>query len=274
VKDVDYAGGLAYRTAGERRKGTALLLHGYPESSYMWRRLLPSLAAAGWQAIAPDLAGYGDSEPDPPCTWERHIEALQRLLEELALPPLVLITHDWGALIGLRWACDNPASITALVVSNNGGFFADRGHHELAVAMRTPGEGERLVRSYTRARFGDALRGWSASIDEDALDEYWKAFASDARRLGQLQLYRSADFRKLTPYERCLSRLSVPALILWGARDRTASVDVARRFQRELADPELVVLEEAGHFLWEDDPNGSANALMRFLDGAIPDRGT
>ena len=56
------------------------------------------------------------------------------------------MTHDWGVLIGLRWACDHPASVTALVISD-GGFFADRRWHDLANVMRTPGDGERLVRS-------------------------------------------------------------------------------------------------------------------------------
>ena len=50
-----------------------------PESSYMWRDILPALAAAGYHALAPDLPGYGDSPADPPGTWERHVEALERV---------------------------------------------------------------------------------------------------------------------------------------------------------------------------------------------------
>jgi haloalkane dehalogenase len=232
----------------------------------MWRDVLPALADAGWRAVAPDLPGYGDSVPDPPGTWEHHVEALDRFVRAHELQRVALITHDWGALIGLRWACHNPTSVAALVVSNNGGFFVDRGHHELARAMRAPGKGEQLIRSYTRQGFGDALRRWSAAISEDALDEYWKAFADDARRIGQLDLYRSQDFKKLAPYEGCLSRLAVPALIMWGDRDPTASTDVARRFERELPDSELTILEGAGHFLWEDEPATATRVLVEFLD--------
>jgi haloalkane dehalogenase len=72
------ATGLAYTEAGPADGPVALLLHGYPESSYMWRHLLPALATAGWRAVAPDLAGFGDSPPDPPGTWERHVEAVER----------------------------------------------------------------------------------------------------------------------------------------------------------------------------------------------------
>jgi haloalkane dehalogenase len=232
----------------------------------MWREVLPPLAEAGWRAVAPDFPGYGDSDPDPPGTWERHVDALERFVRALKLRSLALITHDWGALIGLRWACQNPASVAAIVVSNNGGFFADRGHHELARAMRTPGNGEQLIRSYTRDRFGDALRRWSTGMSQDAVDEYWKAFAGDARRMAQLDLYRSQDFEKLASYEGCLSKLGVPALVLWGGQDPTAGTDVARRFGRELPGSELAILESAGHFLWDDAPSTATRVLVEFLD--------
>ena len=65
------AAGLAYREAGPADGPVALLLHGYRQSSYMWRHLLPELAAAGRRAVAPDLAGFGESASDPPGTWER-----------------------------------------------------------------------------------------------------------------------------------------------------------------------------------------------------------
>ena len=77
---VSRAAGLAYRSAGDSRHRVALLVHGYPASSYMWRHVLPALAGSGWRVLAPDLPGYGDSEPDPPGTWERHVEALQRFV--------------------------------------------------------------------------------------------------------------------------------------------------------------------------------------------------
>src|SRR5436189_5289400 len=99
---------LAHREAGPEDGPVALLLHGFPESSYMWRALLPALADAGWHAIAPDFGGYGDSEPDPPATWERHMEELERFRQEQAIQRCVLVVHDWGGLIGLRWACEHP----------------------------------------------------------------------------------------------------------------------------------------------------------------------
>src|SRR5688500_13768001 len=97
---------LASRSTGNPGDPAVLLVHGYPESSYMWRPALDALAAAGLHAVAPDLPGYGDSEPDPPGTWERHVEALERFRAEQGLGKVALVGHDWGGLIGLRWACD------------------------------------------------------------------------------------------------------------------------------------------------------------------------
>ena len=85
-----------------------MLVHGYPESSYMWRHLMPVIAECGWRAVAPDLAGMGDSEPDPPGTWERQVEALERFRNDRGVERCVPVLHDWGGLIGLAWACEHP----------------------------------------------------------------------------------------------------------------------------------------------------------------------
>jgi haloalkane dehalogenase len=231
----------------------------------MWHETLPALAEAGWRALAPDLPGYGDSEPLPPGTWERHIEALERFVSELELTPVALITHDWGVPIGLRWACDHPGSASALVISD-GGFFADRRWHDLANVMRTPGEGERLIESYTRERFTAAMRAGSSRMSDEALDEYWKSFADDTRRRGHLELYRSGDFDKLIPYEGAVAALGVPTLILWGEQDRFASVHMARRFHEEIPGSELHVFEGAGHFVWDDEPERANHTLVEFLE--------
>lgn len=267
MNDVAYAAGLSYREAGERAAPAVLLIHGYPESSYMWHRALPALADAGWRALAPDLPGYGDSELEHgrgAGTWERHVQALERFVDELQPGPVVLVTHDWGVPIGLKWACDHPGATNALVISD-GGFFSDRRWHDLANVMRTPGEGERLVRAYTRDGFAAAMGAASSGIGEESIDEYWKAFADDRRRLAHLELYRSGEFDKLIPYEGRVAALGVPALIVWGGQDRFAGVRMAHRFHEELPDSELVIFDHAGHFAWEDEPQRTADALIDFL---------
>jgi haloalkane dehalogenase len=257
------AAGLAYREAGPAGAPPVLLLHGYPESSYMWRGLLPAVADAGWRALAPDLAGYGDSPPSPPGTWERHMESVERFREELALDPVVLVVHDWGGLIGLRWACEHPEAVRALVISCTG-FFPEGKWHGLAQAMRTPGQGEELVRAMDRDGFTAFMRQASPWLSEEALDEYWKGFADDVRRQGHLELYRSGDFDKLEAYRGRLASLEVPALVLWGEHDPYAPVAGAHRFHKELPGSQLAIID-AGHFVFEDAPEACAQELVRFL---------
>jgi haloalkane dehalogenase len=263
------AAGLAYREAGGSNGNdrVALLVHGYPESSYMWHSVLPALADAGWRAIAPDLPGYGDSEPGAgpgAGTWERHTEALDRFVRELDLGPVALVTHDWGVMIGLRWACEHPGAVSSLTISD-GGFFADRRWHDVANVMRTPGDGEELIRAYTAEGFAAVMRTMSSGMSDEAIAEYWKGFADDARRLGQLELYRSGDFDKLVPYDGRVAALDLPALILWGEQDRFAGVKMAHRFHEELPGSELVVFEGTGHFAWDDEPERATRALVDFL---------
>ena len=244
----------------------ALLLHGYPESSYQWRDLMPALAKAGWRAVAPDLAGFGDSPPDPPGTWERHVESIGRFHEELGLGEVVLVVHDWGGLIGLAWACEHPDAVRGLVISDTG-FFADGKWHGLAQTMRTEGQGEELLRNLDRDGLAAMLAQASPGIDDAAIDEYWRGFDGDERRQGHLDFYRSMDFEKLAPYEGRLAAIGAPALILWGENDPFAPVSGAHRFDRELADTRLVVVEGAGHFVFEDAPEETAEAVTSFLAG-------
>ena len=258
------AAGLAYREAGPSDGPVALLVHGYPSSSWMWNDLLGRLATAGWRGVAPDLAGYGDSAPDPPGTWVRHVESLERFRAELGLERIALIVHDWGGLIGLRWACDHPGVARALVIANTG-FFADGKWHGLARMLRTPGTGEELVDGMTREAFGVGLREQSPALDDRALDEYFKAFADEERRRGHLELYRSGEFSDLDAYRGCLAALGVPALVVWGPEDRYVPMSAAHRFARELPGAELTILDGAGHFVFEDAPDAAGEAVLRFL---------
>ena len=162
--------------------------------------MLPAAAAAGWRAIAPDLPGFGDSPADLPGTWERQIEHVERFRRALGLDQVVLGVHDWGGLIGLRWACDHPDAVSALFITDTG-FFPDGRWHGMAKTLRTEGEGEQLLDNINRDLFGMALRQISPALPDDAIDEYWKAYGDEERKQGQLDLYRSGDFSKLEPYD-------------------------------------------------------------------------
>jgi pimeloyl-ACP methyl ester carboxylesterase len=261
------ADGIAYREAAPSPvpdRSPALCIHGWPQSSYMWRHLLPALAAAGRRALAPDLPGFGDSAPDPPGTLERHVDTVERFRRQIGLDRVVLVVHDTGGVIGLRWACDHPDAVAGLVISNTG-FFPDIEWIAIAKTMRTPIQGEALVDSLSRDGFATLLHESSRAMDDRAVGEYWKAFATAESRHGMLELYRSFDLDELRPYHEKLAALGVPTLILWGQADEYLPVDYASRFAREIPGSQLVLLEGVRHFLFEDEPARCAEEVVGFL---------
>jgi haloalkane dehalogenase len=94
--------------------------------------------------------------------------------------------------------------------------------------------------------------------------EYWKAYGSEERRRGQLEMYRSGEFSELEDYD--LAAVGAPALILWGEDDPFAPVAGAHRFAKELPDSELVVIEGARHFVFDDEPARCSEAVVSFLE--------
>lgn len=260
-------GGISYREAIPAQPSKCypvLCVHGWPQSSYMWRHLLGPLASVGHRAVAPDLPGFGDSSPDPPGTWERHVEAIERFRLELGLDRVVLVVHDTGGAVALRWACDHPDAVAGLVITNTG-FFPDYEWSEIAKTMRIEGQGEALMDSLSRGALATLLDEVSSGIDEAAVDEYWKAFSTAGGRRGMLELYRSFDLDELKPYEGRLARLGVPALVLWGEQDDYLPREYASRFASEIPGAELVLLENVRHFLFEDEPERCAQEVIGFL---------
>ena len=117
----------------------------------MWRAALEAAGRAGlarrWRPTCPGSATPPRTRPG---TWERHVEHVERLRAGLGLDEVVLVVHDWGALIGLRWACEHPGRVRALVISASG-FFPDGKWHGMARGLRDEGTGEELVEGMTRA---------------------------------------------------------------------------------------------------------------------------
>jgi pimeloyl-ACP methyl ester carboxylesterase len=262
--------GIAYRESlpDRWRDGdpAALALHGYPTSSYLWRNVLPKLAEVGYRAVAPDLPGFGDSPADLPGTWERQVEHVESFRSALGLERAALLVHDWGGLIGLRWACDHPGAACALVITDTG-FFPDGRWHGMAKSIQTEGEGEQIMEHMNRDLFAMGIRQVSPGIADDTIVEFYKAYGDGDRKQSQLDLYRSGDFSKLIPYEGKLGELGLPTLILWGAKDQFAPVGGGHRFHKQIPGSQMVVLEGAGHFLMEDQPEKVAQEVATFLSG-------
>jgi haloalkane dehalogenase len=98
-----------------------LLLHGEPTWSYLYRKMIPGIAAAGHRAIAPDLIGFGRSDKPAAVSdysYQRHMDWMLDWVEKNELEDITLFCQDWGSLIGLRLAAENPDRFTRIVVGN------------------------------------------------------------------------------------------------------------------------------------------------------------
>src|SRR5438067_8568152 len=100
-----------YVDEGPTNVAPVLMLHGEPSWSYLYRKMIPIVAAAGHRVVAPDLVGFGRS--DKPThredyTYQRHVDWIRGVLETLDLRGITLVCQDWGGLIGMRLATEHP----------------------------------------------------------------------------------------------------------------------------------------------------------------------
>jgi haloalkane dehalogenase len=120
---VEVSSGLRmhYLDEGPREAHPVLLLHGEPTWSYLYRKMVPPLVSAGFRVVAPDLIGFGKS--DKPAarrdyTYALHEQWLLACIDSLDLEPATLFCQDWGSLLGLRIAGEQPQRFARIMVSN------------------------------------------------------------------------------------------------------------------------------------------------------------
>jgi haloalkane dehalogenase len=114
---------LAYVDEGPADGAPILLLHGEPSWSYLYRKIIAALVAAGHRVLAPDLIGFGRS--DKPAdradyTYERHVDWMGQWLGQTELTDITLFAQDWGGLIGLRLVAASPDVFAGVVIANTG----------------------------------------------------------------------------------------------------------------------------------------------------------
>lgn len=249
---------LAYVDAGS---GPAvLLLHGEPTWSFLWRRVMPPLLAAGFRCIAPDLPGFGRSDKPTDDSWysyERHTAAIVSLVDHLKLAHATFVMHDWGGPIGLRVATiERPNSVSRLVVMDTGIFTGDQTMSDEWLRFRA------FVAAHPDVPIPPLIRGGcKRPVSAEVLASYEAPFPTEASKAGAR---RFPELIPLTPDapgaaagRAVFDRLRAderPALVLWADSDRVLPVDpVGRAFARLFRRAEeLTVIEDAGHFLQED----------------------
>jgi haloalkane dehalogenase len=273
---LDLGDGLRLHYVNEGRGAPVLLLHGEPTWSFLYRRVIPPLVAAGRRAIAPDYVGFGKSDKwtdEGRYSLAAHVATVERLVEALDLRDLTVVVQDWGGPIGLGMAVRHQARIGRLVVLNTGLFAGDEPLGEgldawRAYVARTPDLPAGLVvrrAAVDRARVTDAI---VAAYDAPFPDLASKA---GARAFPALIPTRPTDpgAREMAQTRAALTRWAPPTLVLWSDRDRVFPLEAGCRFAGLLPGAAFRVVEHAGHFLQEEQGDEIGRVIAAFLAGEV-----
>src|SRR4051794_37611305 len=117
--------GLRLHYVDEGSGQPVVCFHGEPSWSFLYRKMVPPLVAGGLRVICPDYAGFGRSDKPTDRGWytyDRHLELMTKLLEQLDVRDAIAVVQDWGGPIGLRWAVENEDRVAGLVILNTGLF--------------------------------------------------------------------------------------------------------------------------------------------------------
>jgi pimeloyl-ACP methyl ester carboxylesterase len=263
--------GVPVLQAGPRDAREAVVfVHGNPGSGEDWRDLLKRTGEFA-RAVAPDMPGWGraDKPHDLPYTVEGHADFLDALLEQLGIDRVHLVLHDFGGPWGIEWAARDPARVGSVVLVNTGAFIRHR-WHILARIWQTPVLGEVFQATATRPLFRVLTnRGQKRKLSRGFLDHMYDVNFTRPTRRVILKLYRATRARHASEQaERQAAALrpqDIPALIVWGARDPYLRMQMAEDQKEVFPRARLVVLQDSGHWPFQDDPEGTAAAVIPFL---------
>ena len=266
------AGRVFVREDGTGNGGApVVLLHGVPVSSYVWRPVLPLLAAQGLRAIAPDFPGLGLSDRPDPASFDYSFRGLYRALAQtldaLDVPRAHLVVHDIGGPIGFMLAAAQPERIASLTVLNTWvdldthrkpwpmWLFTKPGIDKATVATMTAPLAWALMRQVGVRRPGAmGLADTAALVDLLRREDGGLAFLAIMRGFEQ-----SAAVRR--DLEEALARRAYPAAVVWGRFDPAIGAARAAHLGGLLrCEPEFL---DAKHFLMLDEPLAVADAIVR-----------
>jgi pimeloyl-ACP methyl ester carboxylesterase len=251
-----------------------LLLHGWPETWYAWRKVIPVLAAR-FTVVAPDIRGYGDSER-PVGGYDKVTVAtdLHELMRSLGFARIHLVVQDMGGPVGFAYAASFPADVRdlAFIESAVPGFgleasmdVAQGGSWHMGFNM-AEGISEMLVAGRERAfveyfyRRGTLHRDALAQAD---IDEYARSYEAGGL-VASFKYYRTLlDDAKVNRDQLAVKQLALPVLSLaaeqgFGDFSHSSIAQVADRVERR-------TIAGAKHFLVQDQPQAAAEAILSFL---------
>jgi len=249
-----------------------LLMHGEPSWSYLYRKMIPVFADAGYRAIAPDLIGFGRS--DKPTkradyTYKRHVDWMAAFLEAIDLQGATLVGQDWGGLIGLRLVAEHPDRFARVVAANT---FLPTGDYPL-------GEGFMRWQKYSQEtpvfHVGGIIKGGCRTeLTPEVIEAYNAPFPDDRYKEGARQFPLLVPTRPDDPASEA-NRAAWKALAEWHKPFLCAFSDedpvtrgADRLFQKMVpgtADQPHTTIQGGGHFLQEDRGEELARVIVDFI---------
>jgi haloalkane dehalogenase len=261
---------LAYLDEGEGRP--VVFFHGEPTWSFLWRKAIPPVRDAGYRCIAPDYAGFGRSDKPTDVDWysyDRHVDLMAALLEELDLRDATAVVHDWGGPIGLRLFVEHADRFSRLVISDTGPFTGHQKMSDVWFKFRD------FVANAEDLPVGFLVEaGCKRGLADDVKAAYEAPFPSPESKAG------ARAFPALIPTEpdapgaaegravaEALREDDRPTLVLWADGDQALPLSRGEQVSEQLGYPPPRVIENAGHFLHEDAGEEVGAIVAEWLSG-------
>ncbi|MHB8378097.1 MAG: alpha/beta fold hydrolase [Dehalococcoidia bacterium] len=270
------ANGIRFHYVEQGTGPLVLLLHGFPEFWYSWRRQLPALAEAGFHAVAPDLRGYNlTDKPAGGYNIENLVEDVVELAHGLGEGRAHVVGHDWGGIIAWQTAWRRPEFVRSLVTMN--------APHPTAFARYVRRDPRQMLQSSYMLFFQPRLAEWVLTRRHAA------AIATALRRSARhpevftaadIEAYRSAFLRpgvarcSLAYYRQAFrqrwkalpdSPIEVPALVLWGEDDPVLKRQMNDRLGEWVKDLTIRLILDCGHWTQQEQPDVVTGELIGWL---------
>ena len=261
---------LHYLTAGH---GTPLiLLHGYAETSLMWKPIIPALAER-FTVIAPDLPGIGDSDiPSDGLDMKSAAIRIHDLAKSLGVKKAEVVGHDIGLMVAYAYAAQFPTEVTKLVLMDaflpgvEGWEAVYNDPHIWHFRFNGPTP-EALVQGRERIYFDYFWNDFAADKNRSIPEADRKAYAAAYARPGRMHagweyfvsfLQAAKDFAQLSQ-----TKLTMPVLTIGG--EKSLGVALGQQAKVVATDATVIVLKDTGHWVLEEQPKETTEALQKFL---------
>ena len=267
---------LFYREAGAPDAPAILLLHGFGASSYMFRNLIPQLAAT-YHVIAPDLPGFGQTTVAAGVPFDYTFERLAAVIDAFTvakeLDRYALYVFDYGAPVGWRLAVANPEKITAIVSQNGNGYEEglSAGWADMRTAWAAPTAANR--EALRRFNTPDMIQWqYTEGVTDTSLiaPETYQLASSAIARIGDdaqmdLLLDYGSNIAQYDQLHAFFREHQPPTLAIWGKNDPFFVPAGAEAFKRDNPHAEVRFLD-TGHFAIETHGGDIAAAMLAFLE--------